>query len=251
VSQRGVHPRTPRGADLIGQTAIKDLVREAYRRVVGTTSTIAERLYEPDQLAVLPAGAIAQALGVGNPVRAARLKPGDVVHDLGCGGGIERPPRGSARRQSHPPRGVHRRLPASRQPSVRRAGRRDRSVLFSSRRIWWQRCRPTQGAPMPRLWAPDPAPPLRGHSRLRRLRRGEVSPREPGPGEAIGDLLDTIVAEHEQIARLLRTLLEADWSRQGRHPSLGVMSIEFLARRMGEHAEEHAAQIEEATHTRG
>ncbi len=70
-------------------------------------------------------------------------------------------------------------------------------------------------------------------------------------GEAIGDLLDTIVAEHEQIARLLRTLLEADWSRQGRHPSLGVMSIAFLARRMGEHAEEHAAQIEEATRTRG
>jgi DinB superfamily len=70
-------------------------------------------------------------------------------------------------------------------------------------------------------------------------------------GEAIGDLLDTIVAEHEQLARLLRTLLEADWPRQGRHPSLGVMSIEFLARRLGEHAEEHAAQIEEATHTRG
>jgi hypothetical protein len=31
--------------------------------------------------------------------------------------------------------------------------------------------------------------------------------------------------------------------REGRHPSLGPMSIEFLARRVGEHAEEHAAQI--------
>src|SRR2546422_2554281 len=67
-------------------------------------------------------------------------------------------------------------------------------------------------------------------------------------GEAVGDLLATIVAEHEQLARLLQTLPDAAWSRQGRHPSLGVMSIEFLARRVGEHAEEHAAQIAVATH---
>jgi arsenite methyltransferase len=89
VSPARIRPHTPRGDDLIGQAAIKDLVREAYRRVVGKTSTIAERLYEPHQLAGLPAGAIAQALGVGNPVRAARLKPSDVVLDLGCGGGID------------------------------------------------------------------------------------------------------------------------------------------------------------------
>lgn len=62
-------------------------------------------------------------------------------------------------------------------------------------------------------------------------------------GETSGDLRDTIVAEHEQIARLLRTLPDADWSREGRHPTLGVMSIELLARRLGEHTEEHAAQI--------
>ncbi len=68
-------------------------------------------------------------------------------------------------------------------------------------------------------------------------------------GETIGDLLGTIVAEHEQLARLLQTLPDADWARQGRHPSFGVMSIEFLARRVGEHAEEHAAQITEATRT--
>src|SRR5262245_5133551 len=68
-------------------------------------------------------------------------------------------------------------------------------------------------------------------------------------GEAIADLLDTIVAEHDQLARLLQTLPDSDWSRQGRHPSLGVMSIDFLARRVGEHGEEHAAQIAEATRT--
>jgi hypothetical protein len=61
--------------------------------------------------------------------------------------------------------------------------------------------------------------------------------------EAIGDLLGTIVGEHEQLARLLAALPDADWSRQGRHPTLGAMSIEFLAGRVGEHAEEHAAQI--------
>jgi len=69
-------------------------------------------------------------------------------------------------------------------------------------------------------------------------------------GEAIGDLLDTVVAEHDQLARLLQALPDADWSRQGRHPSLGVMSIEFLAGRVGEHAEEHAAQLAEAARTR-
>lgn len=65
-------------------------------------------------------------------------------------------------------------------------------------------------------------------------------------GEETGHLVDTIVAEHEQLARLLETVPDADWARQGRHPTFGVMSIEFLAGRVGEHAEEHAAQIAEA-----
>ena len=68
--------------------------------------------------------------------------------------------------------------------------------------------------------------------------------------EAVGDLLDTIVAEHEQLARLLESLPDAEWARQGRHPQFGVMSIEFLALRVGEHAEEHAAQITEAARAR-
>ncbi len=75
--------------DLLGQESIKESVRQAYRAVIGTKSTVAERLYDPEQLALLPRGAIEQALGVGNPVRAARLRPGEVVMDLGCGGGID------------------------------------------------------------------------------------------------------------------------------------------------------------------
>jgi hypothetical protein len=69
-------------------------------------------------------------------------------------------------------------------------------------------------------------------------------------GETPAHLLDTIVAEHEQLARLLQTLPDPEWTREGRHPSLGVMSIELLARRVGEHAEEHSAQITAAAQGR-
>lgn len=62
-------------------------------------------------------------------------------------------------------------------------------------------------------------------------------------GESPSQLVETIVGEHEQLARLLETLPDAEWGRTGRHPSLGPMSIELLARRVGEHAEEHAAQV--------
>lgn len=83
------HPVAPTSEDLLGQESIKESVRQAYRAVIGTKSTVAERLYDPDQLALLSSGAIEQALGVGNPVRAADLRRGEVVLDLGCGGGID------------------------------------------------------------------------------------------------------------------------------------------------------------------
>lgn len=89
MSPGAPHPVAPTSDDLLGQGAIKEAVRQAYRQVVGKASSAAERIYDPDQLALLPPGAIAQALGVGNPVRAAGLTPGEVVLDLGCGGGID------------------------------------------------------------------------------------------------------------------------------------------------------------------
>ena len=64
-------------------------------------------------------------------------------------------------------------------------------------------------------------------------------------GEAVADLVDTIVAEHQQVARLLDSLPADRWARQGRHPELGPMSIEWLARRAAEHGEEHAGQLAE------
>jgi hypothetical protein len=69
-------------------------------------------------------------------------------------------------------------------------------------------------------------------------------------GERVEYLVDTIVGEHEQLARLLEAVPDAEWAREGRHPVFGVMSIESLARRVGEHAEEHAAQITEAARAR-
>ncbi len=63
--------------------------------------------------------------------------------------------------------------------------------------------------------------------------------------EPIGDLVQMIVTEQEQIAKLLSHLPDDRWQRQGRHPELGAMSIEFLARRVGEHTAEHARQIAE------
>jgi len=83
------HPAVRTSDDLLDQEGIRDLVRQAYRAVIGTTTGVAGRLYTPEQLRLLPPGAVAQALGVGNPVRAAALAPGEVVIDLGCGGGID------------------------------------------------------------------------------------------------------------------------------------------------------------------
>jgi len=46
-------------------------------------------LYDPGQLAPLPADAVAASLGCGNPTALADLRPGEVVLDLGSGGGID------------------------------------------------------------------------------------------------------------------------------------------------------------------
>lgn len=83
------HPLAPRSQDLLNQDAIKELVRERYREVVDEVSSVAATLYAPDELAQLPRGAVDLALGMGHPVRRAALRPGEVVLDLGCGGGID------------------------------------------------------------------------------------------------------------------------------------------------------------------
>ena len=50
---------------------------------------ISADLYDPQQVADLPGDAVLASLGCGNPTALAELKPGDVVLDLGSGGGID------------------------------------------------------------------------------------------------------------------------------------------------------------------
>jgi ubiquinone/menaquinone biosynthesis C-methylase UbiE len=51
--------------------------------------SITSNLYDADQTSVLPAEAVLASLGCGNPTALAELKPGEVVLDLGSGGGID------------------------------------------------------------------------------------------------------------------------------------------------------------------
>jgi arsenite methyltransferase len=50
---------------------------------------ITANLYDESQAAAIPVEAMLASLGCGNPTTLADLQPGDVVLDLGCGGGID------------------------------------------------------------------------------------------------------------------------------------------------------------------
>jgi len=52
-------------------------------------STITADLYDESQAAAIPEQAMLASLGCGNPTALAELKPGEVVLDLGSGGGID------------------------------------------------------------------------------------------------------------------------------------------------------------------
>jgi SAM-dependent methyltransferase len=76
--------------DLMFQDQIKDSVRRAYSAIsTGGGEAVASRLYSEDELTQIPPGALAWALGVGNPVRFALLEKDEVVLDVGSGGGID------------------------------------------------------------------------------------------------------------------------------------------------------------------
>lgn len=76
---------------------ITEQVREKYAAVAASTLSsdaagvraVAEAFgYSPEELASLPADAN-MGLSCGNPTATANLRPGEVVVDLGCGGGID------------------------------------------------------------------------------------------------------------------------------------------------------------------
>ena len=54
-----------------------------------STDVVTSNLYEEAQKSELPAEAVLASLGCGNPTALAQLNPGDVVLDLGSGGGID------------------------------------------------------------------------------------------------------------------------------------------------------------------
>lgn len=86
VSTRELHVE---GTDLLHQDQIRGVVRLTYQAVRPTDRRVAERFYAPSELEGLPEETVRIALGVGNPLRRAGLRPGETVVDLGSGGGID------------------------------------------------------------------------------------------------------------------------------------------------------------------
>ncbi len=78
------------GPDLTFQDEVRDLVRDAYRSIpTGAGAAVTERYYDAHDLTGIPDDALAWALGVGDPVGQAGLQDGEVVLDVGCGGGLD------------------------------------------------------------------------------------------------------------------------------------------------------------------
>ena len=90
----------------MGDTNIQEVVKQKYGQAAkqvtegGTASCgggaelsccdpITKNLYDEGEKSGLPADAVAASLGCGNPTALAKLQPGEVVLDLGSGGGID------------------------------------------------------------------------------------------------------------------------------------------------------------------
>lgn len=75
--------------DLQQSAEIKQIVREAYSSIESNCGIIAARTYGAEELAGVPESAVDLALGVANHLRHTDIRLGDVVLDIGCGGGID------------------------------------------------------------------------------------------------------------------------------------------------------------------
>lgn len=61
----------------------------SWARVAAAVDPISDNLYDDAERAELPSGAVLASLGCGNPTALAELRAGEVVLDLGSGGGID------------------------------------------------------------------------------------------------------------------------------------------------------------------
>jgi arsenite methyltransferase len=76
---------------------VKDKYGQAARRVTaggsaccgGSCDPITSNLYDASQAGEIPQEALSASLGCGNPTALAKLNPGEIVLDLGSGGGID------------------------------------------------------------------------------------------------------------------------------------------------------------------
>jgi len=90
----------------VSETNIKESVKEKYGQAAlrvksggssccgaspssGCADPITSNLYEENQANQLPQEAVLASLGCGNPTALAKLNPGEIVLDLGSGGGID------------------------------------------------------------------------------------------------------------------------------------------------------------------
>lgn len=91
----------------MAESDLKDVVREKYGKAAlrvseggdasccgavtsrGARDPITADLYGGGETSGLPGEAVAASLGCGNPTALAQLNPGEVVLDLGSGGGID------------------------------------------------------------------------------------------------------------------------------------------------------------------
>jgi arsenite methyltransferase len=77
------------------RAAVRDRYSEAARQAAEATSAVGNvpqfgpSQYDAGDLAALPDAAVAASLGCGNPTALVELRPGQVVLDLGSGGGID------------------------------------------------------------------------------------------------------------------------------------------------------------------
>lgn len=77
------------GRDLMHTDELKSMVRDAYAGIDVDTTAVACDLYSVGELQAVPQISMSRALGVNNHLRHARIEPGSVVLDIGCGAGID------------------------------------------------------------------------------------------------------------------------------------------------------------------